>query len=94
MHKEFAARGLAVLAVNIRQGRGAVSRWVADKGLTVPIVLDVEGTVTDAYRVTGTPTVFLIGRDGRMVAKAVGPRPWLDDKGRALIGALLTGATP
>ena len=35
-----------------------------------------DGAVAAAYRVTATPTVVLIGRDGRMLARATGTRAW------------------
>jgi hypothetical protein len=81
-----------VVAINIREGREKVAAWVRDKGVTVRVLLDRDGAVTAAYRVTGTPTVVLVGRDGGMVARAVGPRDWRGDKGRALIKALLAAA--
>jgi hypothetical protein len=62
---------------------------VKDKGVTSTVLLDTDGSVTGAYRVTGTPTVVLIDRAGRQVARAVGMRPWTGDKGRALVAALL-----
>jgi len=81
-----------VVAINIREGREKVAAWVRDNGVTVRVLLDRDGAVTAAYRVTGTPTVVLVGRDGRMVARAVGPRDWRGDKGRALLKALLAAA--
>ncbi len=34
---------------------------------------------------TVTPTVFLVGRDGRLLGKARGTRPWTSDRGRAVL---------
>ena len=59
------------------------------KSLTMPILLDVDGKVNNAWGVTSTPTVFLVGRDGRLVAKAVGNRAWTSDKARRLWELLL-----
>ncbi len=89
VHQEFGGRGLAILAVNMKEGREKVARWVKEKGVTVPVLLDLDGAVTAAYAVRGTPTVVLVGRDGRSVGRAVGPRGWMTDAGRALIAALL-----
>jgi hypothetical protein len=46
------------------------------------------------YGVVGLPTTFLIGRDGRAVAFAVGPRDWGGAPARALIEALLAEPAP
>ena len=45
--------------------------------------------MTKRYGVLGLPTTFLIGRDGRAVAFAVGTRDWGGAPARALIEALL-----
>jgi hypothetical protein len=45
--------------------------------------------VSRAYQITGTPTVFLVGRDGRLVAKAPGTKLWASPQGRELLRALL-----
>jgi len=66
--------------------------WVREKGVTSRILLDPDGAVTRAYGVTGTPTVYLVGRAGQLVGKAVGPRGWMSDLGRALLTALLDQA--
>lgn len=69
-----------------------VAAWVREHGLTSRILLDPDGAVTRAYGVTGTPTVSLVGRAGQLIGKAVGPRDWTSDIGRALLTALLDQA--
>jgi hypothetical protein len=77
-----------VWAINIAEPPARVAAWVGQHRLTMPVLLDSEGTVTRAYRVTGTPTVVLVGRDGQWVGRGVGPRDW-DQEGRPLLMALL-----
>ena len=89
MHKEFGPRGLSILLINIQESRETAARWVKAKGITPRVLLDPDGTVTIAYRVRATPTVVLIGRDGRMVGRAIGIRAWTSPAGRALLNALL-----
>ncbi len=90
LHREFARRGLTVLGINVREGSEAVRRYARELGLTFPLVLDSGGAIGTRYGVIGMPTTFLIGRDGRAVALAVGPREWASAKGRAIIEALLS----
>ena len=94
IHREFKDKGLTIWAIDIREPRNQVAAWVKEKGVTSTVLLDGDGSVTAAYRVTGTPTAVLIDRAGRQVAKAVGMRPWTSDKGRALFAALLAPPTP
>ncbi len=55
----------------------------------MPLVLDVAGDIRQSYGVIGFPTSFLVGRDGRAVARAIGPREWAGSEARALIESLL-----
>jgi len=87
--KDYRSRGLAVLAVNIQEEREHVVRWARSRKLTVPIVLDEDGAVTRAWQVTATPTVFLVGRDGKLVARGSGNRQWTGAQGRALLDAVV-----
>jgi hypothetical protein len=89
VHREWEPRGLTVLLVNIREDRATVSRAVTQRGYAAPVVLDMDGRVSDAYGVNATPTTFLVAPDGALVARAVGPRPWTGPAGRALLEALL-----
>ncbi len=89
VHREHKDRGLSILAVNIEEDREKVAAWAKEKKLSVPVVLDPSGALTRAYQVTATPTVLLVARNGTLIGKALGNRPWTGDKGRALIQALL-----
>ena len=89
MHRELKDRGLVVLAVSIQEPRDTVAAWEKKARPGVPLLLDEEGTVARAWKITSTPTVFLIDRRGRVVGKAVGTKPWTSPGGRALLAALL-----
>lgn len=89
LQREFGAEGLTILAINAREERQAVRRYADDLKLTFPLVLDPGGDIGARYGVIGLPTTFLISRDGRAVALAVGPREWGSLPARAIIRALL-----
>ena len=78
-----------MLLVDIREDRATVARAVAERGYVAPVVLDLDGEVSNAYGIRGTPTAFLIARDGTIVGRAIGPRPWTGPDARALFQALL-----
>jgi peroxiredoxin len=87
--RERRAQPFTVLAVNIQEPGDLVASWAKGAGVTVPILLDHDGAVARNYRVTATPTTYLIGRDGRLVARASGTREWDGPDGRALLDALI-----
>jgi peroxiredoxin len=92
MHREWSGRGLVVLALNIEESPEDVATWVKAHGISVPVLLDPPGAMTRAYGVTATPTVFVVDRNGMLVAKALGTRPWTGEQGRALIADLVGGS--
>jgi cytochrome c biogenesis protein CcmG, thiol:disulfide interchange protein DsbE len=94
LHRRFGARGLTVVGVNAREAPDVVRRYEAELGLSFPLVLDQPGTINAMYGIMGLPTTFVIGRDGRAVALAVGPRDWGSDAALALVQALLDEPTP
>jgi hypothetical protein len=89
VYREWEQKGVSVLLVDIREDRATVARAVAERGYVAPVVLDLNGGVSDAYGIHATPTVFLIARDGTIVGRAVGARPWTGPDARALFQALL-----
>jgi cytochrome c biogenesis protein CcmG, thiol:disulfide interchange protein DsbE len=94
LHRDYARRGLTVLPVNFREEPGTIRRYASQLGLTMPLLLDSAGAVRQSYGVVGLPTSFLIARDGRAVARAIGPRDWVTADARALIESLLMEPTP
>ena len=94
LQREFSSRGLVVIGVNTRETKEAARRYAKELGLTFPLVLDRDGKINALYGVVGLPTTFVIGRDGRAVGFAVGPREWESASARALIAALLAEPAP
>jgi cytochrome c biogenesis protein CcmG/thiol:disulfide interchange protein DsbE len=91
---EFSSRGLAIIGVNARENKEAARRYAKELDLTFPLVLDRDGKINARYGVIGLPTTFIVGRDGRAIALAIGPRQWESAPARALIAALLAEPAP
>ena len=56
--------------------------------------LDPHGEIQRSYGVIGLPTTFLIGRNGRAGARAIGPRDWAAAPSRKLLQKLLQEPSP
>ena len=80
---------LAVVAIDIQESRDTVAKWAKDKPVSFTILLDPTGATTGAYEVTATPTVFVLSREGKLVGKALGNKPWTSPQGRALLDRLI-----
>ena len=89
LHREFAAQGLSVIGINAREGSATIRAYAKELRLTFPLVMDLKGEINAAYGIVGLPATFLIGRDGRAVARAVGPREWSSAPARNLVQELL-----
>lgn len=86
LHRELHDEGLEVVAVSVDAAPGEldfvgkpggdVRALVRDLGLTFTILLDPQGEVQRRYGVVGLPTTFLVGRDGRVVERVLGPARW------------------
>lgn len=94
LHRELTPRGLTVVGVNARESTSAVDRYARELGLTFPLVLDPDGKINRLYGVIGLPTTFVIARDGRAVAFAIGAREWGSALARSLFNALLAEPVP
>ena len=93
LHEELKDQGLTVLLVNMRENRETVQRAVTTRRYTAPVVLDEDGDVATAYRVTGTPTVYLLDRRLQIIGRAIGRRDWASEDGRRLLAAVLSSPT-
>ena len=89
LHREFSVQGLAVVGINAREDLTTIREYAKELGLSFPLISDPTGKINSAYGVIGLPTTFLIGRSGRAVALAIGPREWSGKPARALIQTLL-----
>ena len=89
LHRELAAQGLGVIGINAREGTASIRTYAKELGLTFPLVTDSKGDINAAYGVIGLPTTFVIARDGRAVARGVGPREWGNEHALAILRALL-----
>jgi peroxiredoxin len=89
VQRELKGKGLVVFAVSIEESPAKVAAWVNKVGLQFPVLLDEDGTVKRAWKVRATPTVFIVDRQGRLIGKTSGTKPWTSPAGRALFAALL-----
>ena len=76
--------------IAFREPRAEVGRVARERGYVAPVLLDESGDVTGRlYGVWGPPTAYLVDREGRLVGRAVGPRPWASPAARTFITDLL-----
>jgi redoxin len=90
LYTERRDRGLEVVLVSFREDPALVRRTVQERGYVARVLLDASGDTTGrGWGVFGTPTVYFVDRQGRLVGRGVGARDWESDTARHLIDALL-----
>lgn len=69
--------GIPVLGVNVtkneRRGVQDVEAFLEEVPVSFPVLLDKAGAVEKTYRVVALPTTYVVGADGKIKAKQVGP---------------------
>jgi peroxiredoxin len=78
-----------VLGINMHEALGLVKTYVAKHHLAFPHLLDADAKVASMFAVPGTPTTFLIDRQGQVLGVGVGYRDWASTAVHRLIKSLL-----
>ena len=75
LHQRFQSRGLQVVGVSVDVGGedAAVAEFGKEYGLTYPVWRDPDGRVSTLFAALGVPATYLIGRDGTLLWRKVGP---------------------
>jgi peroxiredoxin len=89
LHAALPSDRFELLAITTDTRKEAITGFARSLGLTFPILVDDQRDVSDALMVRGLPTTVLIDADGRMLARAVGPREWDSPEMLALIRSLI-----
>ena len=89
LQRELLSRRLRVLAVARKETPEAIASWVKGRELSPVFLLDGDGGVTEIYKVKAVPTLYLIGRDHKLVGRVTGTRSWTEGPSRELLDYLL-----
>jgi Peroxiredoxin len=78
LHEEYSGKGVVFVTVAGSSGSSpsATAKFLRDHGVSWTAVYDERMSVFRLYGVTGTPTYFVIDRNGRIVKELIGARPY------------------
>ncbi len=71
IYREYRDKGLIMLGINFMEPPSTIKPFIETHKLTFPILLD-SGTVMVLYGVLGLPATYLIDRQGKAAARALG----------------------
>jgi len=89
IYQDYRAKGLEILAVNLREDREIVKAFMDLGGFSFPVLLDFEVRVGKDYQIFSLPTTFLLDYEGKIKEVFIGYQPWTDLKYRQMIENLL-----
>ena len=89
LHREFKDQGLEIVAVNFREDKQTVKKFVAELGLTFRILLDLDGAVSNEYGAWALPLSYFVDRKGIFIGKVNGDRPWDSKEAKAFVREIL-----
>ncbi|MFZ6018588.1 MAG: TlpA family protein disulfide reductase [Chloroflexota bacterium] len=64
--------GIVMLGVNYNEPANIIRRFVEERGITFPVLLDADGKIAERFQVFGFPTTYFIDRDGILRSTHVG----------------------
>lgn len=70
--RETAAKGVKVYAVNVRETPAQVKAFLKGAGVVIPVLLDKDGAIGNAYGAASIPLTVIVGRDGKIVKTLLG----------------------
>jgi peroxiredoxin len=84
LHQKFKYKDFAMVTINLQETASQVKAFFKVHKLTFTALLDSTGDVGTAFGIYQIPTTFILDKEGRIIAKAVGPREWDSKKAIAL----------
>lgn len=87
LHEEYGSKGVKVFGMNCWERDGDPVQYMKDKNYTYGLLLNADDVAT-AYKVSGIPTFYIIGRDGKIAYVGVGFSGSTDEMEEAIEKAL------
>ena len=91
LYQEYGGKGLKLVAVSIDDyvNEDSIRTFARNFGMTFEILHDSTHAIERQYQVTGYPETFVIGKEGTIRKKWIGPDDWTSQGNRALVAQLL-----
>jgi len=71
--EEWSGQGLVVLTINIGESPSQVEEFMQSQGLSLPVLLDLKGSIAQKYNIWFIPTTFFLDKDGIIQGIKAGP---------------------
>lgn len=91
LYREYGDKGLKLVAVSIDDyvSEDSIRAFARNFGVTFEVLHDSTHAIERQYQATGYPETFVIGKEGTIRKKWIGPDDWSSQGNRALVAQLL-----
>jgi cytochrome c biogenesis protein CcmG/thiol:disulfide interchange protein DsbE len=91
LYQAYGDKGLKLVAISIDDyvSEDSIRAFAKNFGITFEILHDSTHAIERLYQTTGYPESFVIGREGTIRKKWIGPDDWSSQGNRALVAQLL-----
>ena len=91
LYQEYSGKGLKLVAVSIDDyvSEDSIRAFARNFGMTFEVLHDSTHAIERQYQATGYPETFVIGKEGTIRKKWIGPDDWSSQGNRALVAQLL-----
>jgi len=86
--ERLAGAGVRVVTVDVGESKSRVQTFLGEARITLPVLLDGDGTAAQRWQVVGLPTSFVLGPDGRIRYYFVGELDWMREDVVRTVSAL------
>jgi thiol-disulfide isomerase/thioredoxin len=96
LQQAYGTKGLKIVAVSIDDyvTEDSIRRYADNLGVTFEILHDPTHAIERVFQTTGYPETFIVGPEGTIRKKIIGPDDWSSLGNRALVAQLLGLPTP
>ena len=77
LQQALGKKGLQVLAAAVDENLQDVARFREEYDLSLPILHDQGGKVSHRFSTFKYPETYVVDRDGKLIAKIIGPQDWV-----------------
>jgi len=91
LETKLGGKDFAVVAINIdKGGADKAAAFLDETGAThLTLYIDPSGKLFSTLKAIGMPTTLLVGRDGKEIARLIGPADWASPEAVAVIEAAI-----
>ncbi len=89
MYERLKSEGVVVLGVSVDEDEAAYRGFVENHRITFLTARDPDASISDRYGTYRYPETYIIGSNGKVVQKIVGPTTWDDERMISYLRSLL-----